>query len=101
MQGTWEDGSFVLASTKDAQIENLRVEIQRLEKENDRMHDALQKIKSWANAYPIECFPEPDFKKANELLKAGGVSMDAISASCMRHVVKGVGELAKAGLEES
>jgi hypothetical protein len=43
-------------------------------------------------------FPEPDLKKARQLLEAGGMTLDAISAHCMRHVVKGVGKIAKQAL---
>jgi hypothetical protein len=44
-------------------------------------------------------FPEPDLKKAAEVLKANGMTLDAISASCMRHVVEGVGKIAREALE--
>jgi|SRR5262252_2535464 len=64
----------------------------------DRYEQALQQIESWADAYPLDIFPEPDFPKAIELLKAGGITLDSISASCMRHVVKGVGKIAKEAL---
>jgi len=57
---------------------------------HDRMLDAIEKVLSWAAAYPISVFPEPDLKKAHELLKAGGMTLDAVSARAMRHVLKGV-----------
>jgi hypothetical protein len=69
-----------------------------LSEENDRLIDALEKIVSWADAYPLKVFPEPDFKKADELLEAGGMSLDGISASNMRHVVRGVGNIAREAL---
>ena len=65
-----------------------------------KYEEALQKIVSWSEAYPLDVFPEPDFKKANELLKAGGVSLGAISAYNMRHVVEGVGKIARKALED-
>lgn len=43
-------------------------------------------------------FPEPDFEKAARLLRDGGMTLDAISASNMRHVVEGVGKIASAAL---
>ncbi len=61
--------------------------------ENKRMEELeekLEKILLWANAYPLEIFPEPDFKKAAQVLKENGITLDAISASCMRHVINGV-----------
>ena len=39
--------------------------------------------------------PEPDWKAARKLLEAGGISLDSISAHCMRHVVEGVGKIAR------
>lgn len=57
--------------------------------------EALIRIEAWSEAYPLEVFPEPDLKKARALLEAGGMTLDAISASAMRHVVDGVGQIAK------
>jgi len=66
----------------------------------ERYEEALEHIVQWSEAYPLDIFPEPDFKKAAELLKAGGITLDAISASCMRHVVGGVGKIAREALQE-
>lgn len=71
----------------------------RLEEENDRLRQALWQIADWAKAYPLSVFPEPDFAKAAELLSAGGITLDAISASNMRHAVEGVGKIAQAALD--
>ena len=64
----------------------------------EALEDALQRIANWSDAYPLDVFPEPDFKKAHEVLTAAGMTLDAISASNMRHVVEGVGHIAKAAL---
>ena len=69
-----------------------------LELRIERLEDALHKIDSWSQAYPLEVFPEPDLKKARELLEAGGITLDSVSAHCMRHVVTGVGEIARVAL---
>ena len=47
----------------------------------------LNRIKAWSEAYPVAVFPEPDFRKAHEVLQANGITLDAISASNMRHVI--------------
>jgi hypothetical protein len=65
----------------------------------ERHEEALQRIVQWSEAYPLEVFPEPDWKRAAELLKAGGITLDAISAHCMRHVVTEVGKIAREALE--
>lgn len=61
--------------------------------------DALEILQEWADAYPISIFPEPDFEKAREALKSAGITLDAISASNMRHVINRVRELVKKGLD--
>ena len=59
----------------------------------------LEEIERWSHAYPIKVFPEPDLKLAARRLLAGGVTLDAVSASAMRHVVTEVGEMARCALE--
>jgi hypothetical protein len=71
-----------------------------METENERLRAGLQQIESWSRAYPLEMFPEPDFEKAHRLLQAGGMPLDAISAAAMRHVVEGVGAIARRALGE-
>ena len=58
----------------------------------------LAEIIAWAKAYPVAVFPEPDLKRAAEVLKNAGLSLDAVSASCMRHVLTGVAEIADRAL---
>lgn len=60
--------------------------------------EALERIVQWSEAYPLDIFPEPDLSKARELLAAGGITLDAVSAHCMRHVVQGVGKIARDAL---
>lgn len=64
----------------------------------EKLEEALRRILQWSEAYPLKVFPEPDWEKAAKLLKAGGMSLDAISASNMRHVVEGVGKIAREAL---
>lgn len=64
--------------------------IKQLEADNAGLVGVQERIAQWIDAYPLDCFPEPDFTKAHELLQAGGMNLDAISASNMRHVLDGV-----------
>lgn len=73
-------------------------QIEKLIEENDRMRDALKRIADWQKAYPLEAFPEPDLKRAHEVLKAAGMGLDGISASNMRHVLNGIKGIVEAGL---
>jgi hypothetical protein len=66
----------------------------------DRMEEALHRIASWAQAYPLEAFPEPsrvDWARARMVLEDSGLSLDRISASNMRHVITQVGKIADEG----
>ena len=65
----------------------------------DRMEEALHRIVQWAEAYPLDIYPEPDWKAARAALQAAGILLDAVSAMCMRHVIEGVGKVAKEALE--
>ena len=65
----------------------------------DALEDALRRIYDWSRAYPIAVFPEPDWNRARVLLESGGMTLDSISASNMRLVIKGVGEIAKKALK--
>jgi hypothetical protein len=67
----------------------------------DKMEKALWEIAQWAEAYPVAIFPEPDWQRANALLMMGGMSTDPICASAIRHVVRGIGQIARNALERS
>ena len=69
--------------------------------EIERLREALHQIAQWSEAYPLDIFPEPDLKKAHEVLRANGMTIDAISASAARHVVEGVGEIARAAIRSA
>ena len=66
----------------------------------DRMESALNEIRSWANAYPLTVFSEPDFKKADKVLAAAGISMTAMHGTWARYLVEGIGEIAAKALTE-
>lgn len=67
--------------------------LDELEAQNDHLTDLFERLSTWAHAYPLSLFPEPDFEKAREVLKEAGVSLDAISASNMQHVINRVIEI--------
>ena len=63
-----------------------------VERRNEQLEEALHRIRSWCDAYPIEVFPEPDLVRSREVLEAAGLSLDRISAHAMRHVVTKIAE---------
>lgn len=56
----------------------------------EQLTAALQALRKWAEAYPLGVFPEPDLKRAHKVLNEHGMTLDAIAASAMRHVLRGV-----------
>lgn len=58
----------------------------------------LEHIREWAEAYPLSIFPEPDFGKAHKVLTENGMTLDAISASNMRHVITQIKEMVNAAI---
>ena len=67
---------------------------------NERYEAALLRIQNWAKAYPVKAFPKPDLKKAHEVLKAAGMTLDSISADSMRHVLDGIKDIVEQALKE-
>lgn len=66
----------------------------------ERLEQGLLDIDAWSRAYPLSVFPEPDMKRAREVLQINNMSLDAISASCMRHVLEGVQKIVKGALHD-
>lgn len=84
-----------------AHLDGCRMDTEKLEEEIERLRDVLVRIKKWQEAYPCDIFPEPDFKRVHEILLAAGLTLDAISASNMRHVLNGIKEIVDDVLEGS
>jgi hypothetical protein len=84
-------GAYERMACAEARAEAAELEVERKD-------EALQKIADWARAYPLDVFPEPDFAKAHEQLQAGGMTLDAISASNMRHVITQVQSIAEGAI---
>jgi len=80
---------------------SMLAELTRLRGRVADLEEGLERIKNWAEAYPVKAFPEPDFKKVAEVLKSAGISLDCVSASNMRHVVNRVKEICEQALKET
>ena len=55
--------------------------------------ESIEPIETWCKAYPLDVFIEPtkeQWKAVDSVLKTNGYALTAISASNMRHVLKGV-----------
>lgn len=92
----------------EAEIKRLTAALKTANENHERFErgwylrgDALEKLKQWADAYPVEVFPEmtkDDWKRADEVLGAAGLSLTRISASNMRHVVTQTRKIVAEGL---
>ncbi len=69
--------------------------LSELSAEVDLMQTQLSAIRMWADAYPFEMFPEPDWEEVKQALEAKGIGLDQVSASCMRRVIIGVKDILK------
>jgi hypothetical protein len=78
----------------------MRDRLARLEAATAKAREALEWLSDWAKAYPVDIFPEPDLKKAHELLKTGGMTLDAVSASNFRFMLSRINERVNAALAE-
>jgi len=68
------------------------MEIDRLDRRNDQLEEALHRIRSWCEAYPLDVFPKPDLAASRKALEDAGLSLDRISSDAMRHVVTKIAE---------
>ncbi len=70
----------------------------------DKLRGALGEIVIWAEAYAPEIWPDysdTDMAKIMLALNGMGYSMDRLSANLARHIVDGVGDIARKALEVS
>jgi hypothetical protein len=66
----------------------------------EKLQAALLEIATWAEAYPVEIFPEPDLEGVKQVLIANDMmrEMDRMHSSWARHLVSGIGGIARAAL---
>lgn len=96
MMGIWIDyDTWQSRPLEDALLKRAEA----AEAKAERYENALQWIDTWVKAYPLDVFPEPDFKRVREALEAAGISLDCVSASCMRCVIQGVERITEEALK--
>jgi predicted nuclease with TOPRIM domain len=76
-----------LLITNERQQERVR-ELEEFIETIDHQYDAMQQIKQWCEAYPVDIFQEPDWSEVGS--KLGSTMLSRVSASNMRHVVEGI-----------
>ncbi len=81
------------------EIRRLQGVAQAAEARAEQYKDALHQIDNWAKAYPLDVFPEPDFKQVRAALEAAGITLDSVSASNMRHVIQDVEGMVRKALK--
>ena len=68
------------------------------------LKDALERIAQWAEAYPVTVFiplTSGEMQKADSVLRGAGISMGAMHAAWARHIVDGIGGIARQALDRS
>lgn len=74
-----------------SRVGELEARIKELEEfieEIDNQYEAMQQIKAWCDAYPVDVFTPPDWVEAKE--KLGPELLSRVSAANMRHVADGI-----------
>lgn len=69
-----------------------------------RLEQALTEILQWSMAYPMTVFlnlPEDKLEDARQALKSVDIDMGALHAQWARHLVSGIGKIAKEALEDT
>ena len=84
----------------DDSVGEVKIKAQELLAENEKLETALRRIQTWSRAYPLDIFEKPDLKKAARVLKAAGMTLDAITGDSMRHVLSGIKDIVDAALKE-
>ena len=72
----------------------------KLKKRIRELEYKQKKIVEWINAYPLEAFPEPDLKAVHKILENAGMSLGAVSAHAMRHVLNGIKRIIEDPIDE-
>lgn len=62
------------------------------------LQDALQQCVEWANAYPVDIFPQPTPEQVDAVCKKLGFRIDSISAMVLRNYTGRIGEIASEAL---
>ena len=62
---------------------------------------ALKRIVDWSETCPIERYAEPDYRRSEALLKAGGMTLEILFACNMRHTLEGAGQIAREALNHT
>ena len=69
----------------------------------ERMEEALLRIKRWAEAYPVTTFKpleDHDLKLAARVLVNSGIDMGALHAGWARHILDGITKICEEGLKK-
>jgi len=82
-------------------INFLVAELNAKDEKITKLIDALTRIDIRAKAYPLDNYPKPDLKKAAKVLKEAGMTLDAISADAIRHVLGGIKNIVTEALKEN
>jgi outer membrane protein assembly factor BamD (BamD/ComL family) len=67
----------------------------------ERLEEALLRIKQWAEAYPVTAFApltKEQIRYAGALLKERDIDIGALHAEWGRHILKGIGEVCDGAL---
>lgn len=71
---------------------------------NEKLLEALQSIRQWCEAYPITVFTPLSKEQLGEaaiVLGEHNIAIDALHAEWARHLLDGIGKIAREALDET
>jgi hypothetical protein len=95
-----QSNDFALFDMANVNLQDLNALINEAATRIEKLQAALLEIATWAEAYPVEIFPEPDLEGVKQVLIANDMmrEMDRMHSSWARHLVSGIGGIARAAL---
>lgn len=90
---------LMLTDATAKKVAELQAEREALIAENERMRETLEYLRDWAEAYPVEAFPEPDFEGVKAALLLHGFSLGEVSASSYRYLLSRIKDVVEKALK--
>jgi hypothetical protein len=87
----------------ERQLAEARQELFEAGKLTGKAHKALEEIRTWCEAYPTPIFTpltDDDLRVASDGLKTLGIDIGALHAQWARHLLDGIGKIAREALDE-
>jgi hypothetical protein len=59
----------------------------------EKLKKKLEIVENWTLQYPLEIFPDPDYKQVREVLEASGITLDCVTAGIVRRMMANINQV--------